>query len=602
MTVEVAFVLCVLISALVLLAKTRISPDAIFMAALTSVVAAPLPTAEGWRVGVIGIDAAFAGFANPGVLTIAALSVVVVGLRDTGAIDWIASGLLGRPRTERSALLRVMAPVAGLSAFLNNTPVVAMMIPAVQDWSKRLGVPASRLLIPLSYAAILGGTCSLIGTSTNLVVAGLVLAEPGLRPMGMFDITWVGLPAALVCGAALWAFGPRLLPDRSRGQSALDDPREYTLELVVPDGSTMAGRTVDEAGLRNVPGGFLIQVERDGHLISSVAPEQVLRTGDRLLFAGVVESIRDLVQARGFVVATDQVFKLDSERHRRRLFEAVVAPTSILAGRTVREVSFRNRFQGAVIAVSRNGARIRAKIGDILLQQGDLLLVEADPGFDVRAGRSSEFLLVRSLENSTPRNHKRAPLALGILAAMVVATTVGLYPMLVSALLAAAAMVGARCCTLTDGRRGIDWSVLTVIGASLGLGAAMEQSGAAALIADGISGSFGQSPRSLLAAIFLATALLTSAISNTAAVALMFAVAVATARSASLDVMPFVVTVMMGGSACFATPIGYQTNLMVYGPGGYRFADFLRAGLPLIVLLGVVTVALTPIVFPFVAR
>ena len=599
MTFEVGFVLIVLAGALLLLGFTRVAPDGIFMAALTAVVAVPLPTADGWQVGVIGIEDAIQGFANPGVLTIAALFVVVVGLRDTGAIDWIASGLLGKPRSERGALLRVMAPVAGLSAFLNNTPVVAMMIPAVQDWGKRLQVPASRLLLPLSYAAILGGTCSLIGTSTNLVVAGLVLADPSMTPLGMFDISLVGGPAALLCGFALWLLGPRLLPDHTGGQGAMEDAREYTLELLLPEGSPMAGKTVDEAGLRNVPGGFLIQIERGADMIAPVAPDRVLREGDRLLFAGVVDSIRDLVQARGFVVATDQVFKLNSPRHRRRLFEAVVAETSVLSGTTVRAASFRKRFHGAVIAVSRNGARVRAKVGEIRLQPGDLLLVEADPGFDVRAGRSSDFLLVRSLEDSAPRNHSRAPVALAVLVAMVTLTTLGVYPMTVAALLAAAGMVATRCCTVTEGRSGVDWSVLTVIGASLGLGAAIEQSGAAALLAECVAGCCGGSHRGLLIATFLATALLTSAISNTAAVALMFSVAVATAQAAGLDARPFVITVMMGGSACFATPIGYQTNLMVYGPGGYRFADFLRAGVPLTLLLGAVTVFVTPIVFPF---
>lgn len=595
----IAFVLCVLVAALLLLACTRMAPDAVFMAALTALLAVPLPLEGGWQIGVVSIDDAVRGFANPGVLAIAALFVVVTGLRETGAIDWIASGLLGRPRGERGALLRVMTPVAGLSAFLNNTPVVAMMIPAVQDWAKRLQLPPSRLLLPLSYAAILGGMCSLIGTSTNLVVAGLVLSHDVMAPLQMFDITWVGLPCAIACGLVMLWLGPMLLPDRSSQQRSMADPREYTLELLVPEGSALAGQSVDQAGLRNLPGGFLIQIERGDDLIAPVGPEDVLHAGDRLLFAGIVDSIRDLVQTRGLVVATDQVFKLDSPRHRRRLFEAVVAPGSVLSGRSVRATSFRNRFRGAVIAVARNGARVRAKIGDILLHPGDLLLVESDPGFEDRAGRSSDFLLVRSLEDSAPRRHDRAPLALAILVAMVVLTTTSVYPMLVSALVAAAAMVATRCCTLGDARRSIDWSILTVIGASLGLGAAMEQSGAAAWLADGVMQAFGQSPHALLAAVFVATALLTSAISNNAAVALMFSVALATAQSISVSPLPFVIGVMMGGSACFATPIGYQTNLMVYGPGGYRFGDFLRAGVPLTLLVGVVTVILTPLVFPF---
>lgn len=599
MTFAIVFVLCVLAATLLLLACTRIAPDAIFMAALVAVMAVPVPGDAGWTVGVLPLEHAVRGFANPGVLTIAALFLVVVGLRDTGAIDWVASGLLGRPRGERAALLRVMAPVAALSAFLNNTPVVAMMIPAVQDWAKRLQLAPSRLLLPLSYAAILGGTCSLIGTSTNLVVAGMVSAHEGLGPVGMFDVTWVGLPVALACGVLLLVLGPWLLPNRTAQRSSLQDTREYTLELVVPDGSQLAGRTIDEAGLRNVPGGFLIQVERGDVLFSPVGPEHVLREGDRLLFAGIVESIRDLVKTRGLVVATDQVFKLDSPRHRRRMFEAVVAPSSVLAGATVRSASFRNRFQGAVIAVARNGARVRAKIGDILLQPGDLLLVESDPGFDRRTSRTSDFLLVRSLEDSQPPSHQRAPLALGILFAMVALTATGVYPMLVAALLAAAAMLVTRCCTLTDARRAVDWSLLTVIGASLGLGAAMERSGAAALLADAIMGAFGDSPHGLLAAVFVATAVLTSAVSNTAAVALMFPVALAAADAAGVSPQPFVIGLMMGGSACFATPIGYQTNLMVYGPGGYRFGDFVRAGVPLTLLSGCVTVLLTPLAFPF---
>lgn len=599
MTIAIAVVLLVLVSALLLLALTRIPPDAIFMAALIAMLALPVPIDGVWQLGLLTIEDGVRGFANPGVLTIAALFVVVVGLRETGAIDWIASALLGRPRSERGALLRVMTPVAGLSAFLNNTPVVAMMIPAVQDWAKRLKLAPSRLLLPLSYAAILGGTCSLIGTSTNLVVAGLVMSNDALEPLGMFDITWIGLPTAIVCGAVMLWLGPHLLPSRQSEGRPLSDPREYTLELLVPEGSALANQTVDQAGLRNLPGGFLIQVERGEDIVAPVAPDFVLRAGDRLLFAGIVDSIRDLVQTRGLVLTTDQVFKLDSPRHRRRLFEAVVSSTSVLSGASVRSAGFRNRFDGAVIAVARNGARIRRKIGDILLQPGDLLLVEADPSFGERAGRSSDFLLVRSLEDSAPRRHGRAPLAIGILVAMVAATAVGVYPMLVAALVAAALMVATRCCTLTDARRGIDWSILTVIGASLGLGAAMEQTGAAGMVATSVLQGIGQSPHALLAAVFTATALLTSLISNNAAVALMFSVALATANSISAAPMPFVIAVMMGGSACFATPIGYQTNLMVYGPGGYRFSDFLRAGLPLTLLVGGITVILTPLVFPF---
>ncbi len=609
MTIEILIVLTTLAAVLTLLIGTRIPADAILVAGLTLLLAVPVPVDGGVQIGIVTLADGVQGFGNPGMLAVGALFVVVTGLRETGAIDWIATTLLGRPQNERSAIVRVMLPVAAMSAFLNNTPVVAMMIPAIQDWSKRLQLAASRLLIPLSYAAILGGTCTLIGTSTNLVVAGLVAENPTIPDLAMFDLTWVGLPCAVLCGALVVFLGPRLLPNRAgtlgtgaagtAGTASLADTKEYTLELVVPTGSPLAGRSIDEAGLRRLPGCFLIEIERGGEIIASVGPHRRLEEGDRLLFAGVVDSIRDLVKTRGLELATDQVFKLDAPRYKRRLFEAVVAPTSELTGTTIRAAGFRNRFAGAVIAVARNGERVRGRLGDIRLKGGDLLLVEAEPKFDDRASASGDFLLVRSLEDSTPRQHARAPLAVLILLTMVVLVTTGVYPMLVAALLAAGAMVLTRCSTLTVARRAIDWSLLIVIGASLGIGEAMSQSGAADWLAGSVLALSGGNAWLMLAAVYATTALLTAAVSNAASVALMFHIAVAGATAHELDPMPFVIAVMMAGSASFATPIGYQTNLMVYGPGGYTFRDFLRIGVPVNLAAGIGTVALTPWVFPF---
>jgi len=599
MTIEILIVLGVLAGVLAMLAATRIAADAIMVAALTVLLAIPFPKDGVWRLGVLTIDEGFSGFSNTGMLTVGVLFVVVAGLKETGAIDWIASRLLGRPKSERGAMVRVMLPVWGMSAFLNNTPVVAMMIPAVQDWAKKLRISPSRLLLPLSYSAILGGTCSLIGTSTNLVVAGLVLSQTDLAPLTMFGITKVGLPTALVCGLFLVLIGPKLLPRRSSASRALSDPKEYTLELVVPEGSPMTGKTVDEAGLRSLPGCFLIEIDRADEVIAPVGPQQTLREGDRLLFAGVVDSIRDLVNTRGLSVATNQVFKLDSPRYRRRLYEVVVAPSCSLTGRTIRASKFRNRYNGAVIAVARNGERIRGKIGDIELQGGDLLLVEADSGFAERAGNARDFLLVSSLENSTPKRHSRAPLAVAILIGMVGMATFEVFPMLLAGLIASGVMILSRCCTLTEARRSVDWSVLIVIGAALGIGKAMDKSGSALLIADTVLSVVGNNPWIVLLAIYAVTSFMTEIISNNAAVALMFPIGQAAAQTLGVDFMPFVIGIMMAGSASFATPIGYQTNLMVYGPGGYNFRDFLRIGVPMNLTAGTCGVILTPLMFPF---
>jgi di/tricarboxylate transporter len=550
-------------------------------------------------MGVLTPSEAFAGFSNTGMLTVGVLFIVVTGLRETGGIDWIASRMLGRPRNVRDATMRLCLPVAGMSAFLNNTPIVAMMIPVVQDWCKKFRMSPSKLMIPLSYATILGGTCSLIGTSTNLVVAGLVTAQTDLPPLGMFDITWIGLPVTVVGVAFLVGFGPMLLPDRDSKRKKLTDVKEYTLELVVPEGSPLAGKTVEQAGLRALPGCYLAEIQRGEDVLSAVGPEQVLRAGDRLVFVGVVDSIKDLANTRGLLLATDQVFKLDAPRYRRRLFEAVVARNSSLDGKTIRESQFRNTFNAVVIAVARNGERISGRLGDIRLEAGDLLLVEADQGFGDRATASRDFLLASRIEDSTPRRHDKAWIAVAILLVMIGLATFEVMDMLLAGMLASGAMILSRCCTATEARRSVDWSVLIVIATGLGLGKAMEKSGSAQLIVDGVLGAVGTNPWMVLLGIYVVTMVVNEFISNNAAVALMFPIGQAAAKSLGVDLMPFIIGIMMAGSASFATPIGYQTNLMVYGPGGYNLKDFLRIGVPMNLLGCIVSVALTPLVFPF---
>jgi len=606
MSIEAIIVLGVIAVVLGALMFTRIAADAILVSALTLLLVVPVPKGGGITLGVLTPKEAIGGFASTGLATVAVLFVVVTGLKETGGIDWISARLLGRPRSLRTGMVRMAAPVAGMSAFLNNTPVVALMIPAVGDWCKRTGLAPSKLMIPLSYAAILGGTCSLIGTSTNLVVAGMVVdQQTGLEPLGMFDVTWIGVPCVLVGLLFLLLVGPKLLPNRGSSASVMADPREYTLEMIVPEGSALAGKTVEDAGLRNLPGCFLVEVEREGGVMAAVGPESVLRAGDRLVFAGVVEAIKDLQTLRGLTPATDQVFKLDSPRYRRRLFEAVVSRTSPAAGRTIREGRFRNTYDAVVIAVAREGERLKGKLGAIELKPGDTLLLEADPGFAEKHRNSRDFLLVSALEDSTPRRHARAPMAVVLLAGMVALAALGVMEMLTAALLAAGLMVLSRCCTITEARRSIDWSVLIVIGAALGLGEALRVSGASSDIAHAILSVVGQHPWMVLLAIYAITSLATEVITNNAAVVLVFPIAVKAvekieiATSTDVSLMPFVIAIMIGGSASFATPLGYQTNLMVYGPGGYRFADFLRVGVPMNILIGVTTVVLTPLVFPF---
>ncbi|MFG0294241.1 MAG: SLC13 family permease [Phycisphaerales bacterium JB050] len=599
MTVAAIIVLVVVVGLVAALALTRIPPDALLMAALTLLIVVPNPTDGGWQLGVVGADAMLTGFSNTGLATIAVLFVVVAGLRETGAVDWIGERVLGRPEGMTIALVRIILPVGTMSAFLHNTPVVAMMIPAVSDWAKRLDLTPSKLMIPLSYAAILGGTCSLIGTSTNLVVSGMAEAN-GHEAIGIFEITKVGLPAAIIGGLFLLLAGPKLLPDRSSTKQALSDPREYTLELMVPTGSPLDGKTIMEAGLRNLPGCFLVGIERDGEPIGPSDPGQVLRAGDRLLFAGIVDSIRDLQRMRGLEPATDQVFKLDAPRYRRRLFEAVVGSSSSLVGSTLKSTGFRHEYNGVVLAVARSGVRLRGRLGDITLRAGDTLLVEAEAGFHDRYRNSRDFLLVSPLDDSTPRRHDRAPIAMAILLVMVTLVAIGWLSMLQGSLIAAGAMVLSRCCTLSEARQSVDWSLLVVVGAAIGLGRALDETGAAMSVANGLISIAGTNPIFVLIAVYLVTSLATEIITNNGAVALVFPIAFKVSETLQVDFTPFVFAIMMAGSASFATPLGYQTNLMVLSPGGYRFSDYLRIGIPMNLLLAAVSLTLIPMIWPLV--
>lgn len=549
--------------------------------------------------GVLTSDEALQGLSNPGVVTVGVLYVVAAGLRETGAIGWLVQGVLGRPRTLARAQIRLMTPVMALSAFLNNTPVVAMFLPAVNDWARRNRLPLSKLLIPLSYASILGGTCTLIGTSTNLVVNGLMAAQGDLPTLGLFEIAWVGLPCALAGLLYLVLGGRWLLPDRRPVMSDLDDPRQYTIEMLVEPGSPLVGRTIEAAGLRHLPGVYLLELERDGEILPAIAPHQRLQAHDRLVFVGVVDSIVDLQRFRGLAPACDQVFKLDVPRPERFLTEAVVSDSCPLVGKSIREGRFRSRYEAAVIAVARNGERLSGKLGDIVLRSGDTLLMEADPGFVERQHNSRDFFLVSQIPDSHPLRQNRALLAVLILVVMVTVVTLGWLPMLQAALLAAGLMLVTRCLGSQSARAAIDWRVLIAIAASFGLGRALEVTGAAGFIAEQLVQFARDEPWVALGLVYLVTMLFTELITNNAAAVLMFPIALSTAQTLEVAFMPFAVAIMMAASASFSTPIGYQTNLMVYGPGGYRFSDYFRVGIPLNLIMAGITIGLAPLVWGF---
>ncbi len=588
MGLEAWFTLGLVLTIVGLLAGTRIAPDVIMMGGVTLLLLS----------GVLTTEEALTGLSNEGMVTVAVLYVVVSGLQATGGVGWIVRSLLGQPKTTVGAQVRLMGPVIAMSAFLNNTPVVAMLIPAVNDWAKRYRISASKLMIPLSYAAILGGTCTLIGTSTNLVVQGQLL-RAGLRGISMFEIGWVGLPCSLAGLLYILLIGRFLLPERLPAASQFSDPRQYTVEMLVTPGSPLVGQTIERAGLRQLPGMFLIELDRDNTLLPAVEPTEVLRAGDRLVFAGVVESVLDLQKIRGLEPATDQVFKLDAPRRERCLIEAVVSTSCPGVGRTIREARFRSTYNAVVIAVARDGERVKKKIGDIVLRAGDTLLVEAHPSFADQHRNSRDFLLISPLEGSAPPRHERAPIALAILSAMVLVVALEWLTMLKAAFLAAGLIILTRCVSGRDARRSVDWSVLIVIAASIALGKALDKTGAAGSIASALISAASGQPWVTLAVVYGVTMVFTELITNNAAAVLVFPIALAASEKLGVDVIPFAIAIMMAASASFSTPIGYQTNLMVYGPGGYRFTDYFRVGIPLNLMMWVITVSIIPWIWPF---
>ena len=552
-------------------------------------------------LGLVDPQTAVAGFSNEGLITVALLYVVAAGMKETGATNMLVARLLGRPKSLLETQARLMIPVAGVSAFVNNTPIVAMFLPVLSGVARRGGFPPSKLFMPLSFASILGGVCTLIGTSTNIVVADLLnesnLTHEG-RPVriGMFTLTAVGLPIAIAGLAYMLLLGRKLLPGRSDPADENAEQREYMVAMRVPEDSPLAGKTVEQANLRSLRGLFLARIDREKASILAVGPDEILHPGDTLNFVGNLDSVVDLQRMRGLVPITDEQ-KASHDRPKLRLVEAVVAASSPFVGRSIRDCGIRTRYEAVVVAVHRRGHRLRGKIGQIVLRAGDTLLLEAPPGFVRRNRDNSDFYLVTERAESAAPRHDRAWAAIGILAMLVISISFGVPP-IVAAMVAAGLMIIARCSTGPQARANVDWQVLVTIGAAFGIGAAVNNTGIASMVAREIvelASPIG--PWAMLASIYVLTFMFTSVMTHNAAAVLMFPVAMGVAAEAGLNPLPFAVGVAIAASCEFSTPIGYQTNLMVMGPGGYRWLDYTKFGGPLTLLAAVICIILAPIVY-----
>ena len=578
----------VIVASFIVLLSTSLSADVVFMSAAVMLMMA----------GVLTPEELLGGFANLGLATVAVMFIIASALTRTGALSALSNQLLGSPKKLSTAQARLMFPVAAISSLLNNTPVVAMMIPLVSKWAKRLKMSPSQLMMPLSYAAIVGGVCTLIGTSTNLVINDMLITE-GIEGLLLFELALVGVPLVLVTIVFVMMMSNRLLPAGEEDTEVFSDTKEYTIEMVIGQGSVLGGQSIEKAGLRNLAGVYLIEIIRGDRVFAAVSPHESLLEGDRLIFAGDVDSVVDLQNIRGLVYAEDQVFKIDGDRSSRNFVEVILGRSFPYLGKTVRESQFRQKYGSAIVAISREGEHVKQRIGDIEFRKGDLLLLEASPQFTQTRRFEKDFLLISDVHNSAPTLYSRRFLALAILALQIVLVTLNIFSLFEAACVSIVLLLATRCISVEESRMSIDWEVLLVIAASIALGTAAEKTGMASILAGSTVALASGSAYGSLAALFAVAAVMTALISNLAAAVILFPVALSVAAQLEVSALPFVVTLMVAASVSFATPIGYQTNLMVYGPGNYRYMDFLKMGIPLTIVLGLVTLGLVPVFWPF---
>jgi di/tricarboxylate transporter len=543
------------------------------------------------------------GFSNAGVLTVAALFPIASGMYSTGAISLLSQRLIGQPKTEISANVRILPPIAIGSAFINNTPMVAMMIPVVRDLRRNAGLVAPSLLMGISFASILGGNTTLIGGAVNLIVAGMTSDAiaagklPGMKLIGMFDLSWVGVPAAIAGMLYLVYVAPYLLRGLKSNDGAASQRQKYLGEFQVLPKSNIDGKTLESAELTSFAGRQLRSIRRDDEELT-YSPVLKLRGGDKLTFACSGEALCGLWTTIGLVPARGTA--MDKSRHQHQLVEVVISAKAPAIGHRVSDLPLRGTpYHTMLVGVSRDGEAPNAELDNLRAQAGDAAVLEVDDGFFFETRRESDFLVTKTWEGNQVKRVERALVATVITVAMVALAASGLITMLNSALLATFAMLITGCLTIEQAWRSVQWKTIAVLGAALGLESAITGSGLSAKIAELCAAVGGSSPRSALAVVFVGTIVMTNLISNTATAAFMFPVALSLSQMLGVSFKPFAMIIMIAASCAFINPAGFQTNLMVQKDGGYSFKDFAKVGTPITLIVAAVVLLLAPMVYGF---
>ena len=545
--------------------------------------------------GVLDAKDAFSGFSSTSVITVGVLFVVVAGLTYTGVLQCIVRFLLGTPKSYSKAVTRLMLPVAVLSSFLSNTTVVSLFVNIVKMWAKKLGVSPSKLLIPLSYASGMGGVCTLIGTPPNLIISGLYEEKTGVA-MNILTTTIPGL-FCLAVGVLSVIAMRRLLPDRKVPESAFESTGDYTVELRVPSDNPYIGKTLGEAGLFHVKGGSLVEMYHFDDVSTPVTEDEPIMGGDHLIYAGQIDELIELAYTHKLVSSDHHIFSMSEVDNKSKLRTAYVDFGSSLIGTTIGSSSFEKDNNVVLAAVARRGERINEAPRNVVLQAGDTLLLICPS--NIKLNTSSLERDLHFFDSSdVPNIGNGTIISTLIMIAMVVVSALGIMPLLQCAFLAAAAMLICRCCNMEQAMRAINWEILMVFAGSAVLGLAIQKTGIAEWLANGILDVCGTNPIVVMTAVCFVGTFITEFISNTAAGAMFFPIMYEAAEKLGYEPFPFLVALMVSVSSSFATPIGSPTHMLVYGPGGYRFSDFMRIGLLMNLIILAANIFIVNIVYP----
>jgi len=593
MPLQAWLTLILLVSMFAVMAWDKLPTWVVFLGAMTVAMTLQLAPASG----------VLKGFSNAGVLTVAALFPVASGMYSTGAISLLSERLIGHPKTETSANLRILPPMAIGSAFINNTPMVAMIIPVVRDLRRQAGLAAPSLLMGISFASILGGNTTLIGGAVNLIVAGMTADAitagylPGVKPIGMFDLSWVGVPAAVAGLLYLVYVAPHLLRGMKSEGAATVPKQRYLSEFRVLPNSNLDGKTIEAAELTPSAGRRLRSVYRDGVKLTD-SSNLTLRGGDKLTFTSSAEALCGLWTTVGLVPARGTV--MNSARHQHQLVEVVVSAKARAIGHRLSDLPLpESPYQMMLVGLSRNGDPPTEELDDLRVEPGDAAVLEVSDSFFYEHRRESDFLVTKTWEGNKVKRLDRAVVATAITVVMVALAASGVISMLNAALLATFGMLLTGCLSSEDAWRSVQWKTIAVLGAALGLESAITGSGLSARIAQVCASIGGSNPRIALAVVFAGTIVMTNLISNAATAAFMFPVALSMSEMLRVSFKPFAMIIMIGASCAFINPAGFQTNLMVQKDGGYRFMDFAKVGIPITLIVGTVVLLLAPLVYGF---